>query len=323
MKLMHYAERFANVPRALAVLAFHPDGLAISTLAAELGLSVPELRIELLTYYLADVDIEAVGLRSPGVVFLGPDGQVADAADAERVRLVSARSLEELGVEYLGADVLGPLYRAATDLATLEPDNQVLASATRRLHDTWLAGVLGSHHYGSHIAAALEAAARSRRRVEVVYSRAWRPGVTTRTIDPYRVVSTKRGYEVDAGPPDETGAIRTFLVPRIRSFNVLEDTYDVPSDLDRLLEANRAETAVSLVVPVDARWVVERFAERTQTGRADDLIEVTAHVLPPVAERVGLILAIAGPDAFVVAPRDLVDAGERTARRLLEHHGLA
>jgi len=137
------------------------------------------------------------------------------------------------------------------------------------------------------------------------------------------VVSTRRGFEVDAGPPDSEGDIRTFLVSGIRGIDVLEDTFERPADVDALVERSRRTTRVHVVVPRDLLWVVSRFAERTTVVRADDDLAVEAEVLPPVADRVGLMLTIAGPDAFVVSPASLADAGARTAARLLEHHGLA
>jgi predicted DNA-binding transcriptional regulator YafY len=230
--------------------------------------------------------------------------------------------LAELGLEYFTADVLGPLYRAASDLSALEPDNQVLADAVARLRSTFLAGIDGGPDHGGPVAAQLRAAATARRRVRIEYWRAWRPGVTTRVIEPYRVVSTRRGFEVDAGPLDDAGDIRTFLVRGIRDAETLDDTFERPDDVETRIEASRRLTEVRLVVPRDQAWVVSRFAERSTVARADDDLEVVAHVLPPVAERVGLMMTIAGPDAFVVAPAHLQVAAADTARRLLAQHGL-
>jgi len=39
-----------------------------------------------------------------------------------------------------------------------------------------------------------------------------------------------------------------------------------------------------------------------------------------VRHRVGLVLLVAGPDAFVTEPADLRDAGRNLARELLAHH---
>ena len=78
-----------------------------------------------------------------------------------------------------------------------------------------------------------------------------------------------------------------------------------------------------MVVPADKVWAVERFVEQVEVERQDEEgAQLLLQVLPPLRERVGLLLAVAGPEAFVVTPPDLADADAETARRLLEHHGL-
>jgi proteasome accessory factor C len=78
---------------------------------------------------------------------------------------------------------------------------------------------------------------------------------------------------------------------------------------------------VELVVPQERRWALDRFAESV-TVLADDEESVSARgeLLPPVEQRLGLVLLTCGPAAFVVEPRSLEDAGVELARRLLHHH---
>ena len=52
----------------------------------------------------------------------------------------------------------------------------------------------------------------------------------------------------------------------------------------------------------------------------EESVKLRANVLPPVQRRVGLVLLIAGTDAFVTEPADLRDAGRDLARELLAHH---
>ena len=319
-----YALRVLRLAQLFAILSHHPDGLPLAACADELGIPVTTLRSDLGVFMNRDVPAE-VAWSLPGGVgleFTGPGGQEVDSADAVHVRLTSNTPLAELGLEYVGADVLGPLYRAATDLLALEPDNDVLRQAVARLTETLMAGVDGTRPFGGEVAADLRRAARERRRVHIVYARAWRPGVGERVIEPYRVVSTRRGFEVDAGPVDDAGDIRTFLVSGIRSRQVLDETFERPADVDSLIARSRTVTAVRLVVPRDLAWVVDRFSERVGVVRADEDLELVAEVLPPVRDRVGLMLTVAGPDAFVVEPESLQDAGVQTATRLLAHHGL-
>ncbi len=322
-KLMAYAARFANVPRAIDVLRHHPEGLSVDQLAAEIAVHPARLREELTTFYVADVVDSSVGIRLASIEFVGSDGDVSDAVGAVRVRLAGTGPLSELGVELLDVSQLARLYRGAWELSTLEPDNAVLARTVQRLGATLVPTADDRPDPGAVVAGRLRLAIQQRRRVELVYSRTWQPGVTTRVIEPYRLVSSRRGYEVDAAALDRQGELRTFLVSGIRQVRVLDDTFVRPSDVDRRIADNRRTTEVTFVVPVDRAWVIERLSETVEVGRGDaDDVEVVAHVVAPVAERVGLMVAIAGPGTFVASPRHLVDAGEQAARRLLTHHGL-
>ena len=324
-----YARRIAHVPGALRLLRLHPEGLSIAAVAAELGVAEAALREELEVFFLTDVvDSGAVGLRSCALEFLapGPEGALreADLDRAQVVRLTDDSPFEELGVAYLSAADLAVLYRAGAELAALEPDNDALASAVQRLGDSVLGGVEGRGGAHADVAADLRRAAAEGRKVRLRYARAWQPGVVERVVEPWRVVSTRRGYEVDAGPPDERGALRTYLVSGVREHEVLTETFTRPADADERIASTRRPTAVRVVVPADKVWVVERFVEAVEVEQQDeDGAQLLLQVLPPVRERVGLLLAVAGPEAFVVSPPDLRDADAETARRLLAHHGLA
>jgi len=83
---------------------------------------------------------------------------------------------------------------------------------------------------------------------------------------------------------------------------------------------NRCEVAVTIVVPQGARWVVERHAESAEVQEDEESVKLRDNVLPPLQRRVGLVLLIAGTDAFVTEPADLRDAGRDLARELLAHH---
>jgi predicted DNA-binding transcriptional regulator YafY len=323
-----YARRLAHVPGALRLLRLHPDGLPIARVAADLSVPEAQLREELEVFFLADVvDSGSVGLRACALEFLapGPDGALAEAdlAQAQVVRLTDDSPFDELGVAFLSAADLGVLYRAASELSALEPDNTVLASAVARLGESVLGGVEGRGGFKADVAADLRRAAAEQRRVRITYSRAWHPGVVERVVEPWRVVSTRRGYEVDAGPLDDQGRLRTYLVSGIRDHDLLDETFERPADADERIAAARRPVRVRLVVPGDRVWVVERFAEQVTVEQADeDGTQLVADVLPPVRERVGLTLAVAGAGAFVVDPPDLRDADRETAQRLLEHHRL-
>lgn len=321
---MEYARRFADVPRVLDLLRHHPAGLPLPRIAELVGVPEARLRRELTTFFLADVADRAYGVRSSVIEFVGPDGATADAARATVVRLVSDDPLSELGVELLDAAQLGLLHRVAWDMAQTEPGNEVLRRTVDRLRAT-LVPAAGDDPgpAGADVAAGLREAIRDRRRVEIRYARTWDPGVHLRVVEPYRLTSTRRGFELDGAALDRGGDLRTFLVAGIREMRVLDEPFDLPDDADECIARTRRTTAVRLLVPLDREWVVERFAERVERGRADDDdVELTAHVVPPVRDRVGLMVTIAGPGAAVLAPAALTDAEVDTARQLLEHHAL-
>ncbi|HEX4698683.1 MAG TPA: WYL domain-containing protein [Actinomycetes bacterium] len=328
-----YARRLAVLPRALAILELHPDGLPMADLAGELGVGPEDLREVFMAYYLADL-VALDSLSLPVVEFVGPGSDWTDEGDVddpsggpgpvgpEWVRVLAPDPEHELGVDHLTAEQLGALYRAGTDLLALEPDNDTLAAALEAFATALEpADTGGDERRGATTAQQMHRAAEDRRRVEITYSRQWHPGTTTRTVEPYRVVRTRRGWEVDAGPPDDVAAVRTYLVSGIIDVRTTDETFELPADLDDLLAANRRPETVELVVPQESRWAVDRFAESSEVVADDeDDVALRAQLLPPVAQRLGLLLLCASPDAFVTAPDALRDAGVDAAHALLAHH---
>lgn len=318
-----YAQRVARLPEALSVLAVHPDGLSLADLAGRVGAPPEELRADLLAYFTADLG-GLLGMSRPSVLeFLGPDGDEADPNHAEIVRIVEEGPLDELGVEYVDAAELGLIYSAARALQDIDPDDADIAGALDVLAETMFGEPLAPSRPRSwnRPLESLQDAARDHHRVEIVYSRAWDVGVTTRVIDPYRLVQTRRGWEVDAGPPDENGRLRTFLLSNLRSHEVLEETFEVPPDLEARLEDQRTTRTVRMQLPHGARWAADVYAEQVRVV-ADDELSVTLDLdlLPPLERRVGLLMLAAGSDARVIDPARLVACGPQLAAELLAHH---
>lgn len=324
-----YATRLAALPRALGILELHPQGLPLVELAAELGVGPADLREVFMAYYLADL-ADLGGFALPVVEFFAPGRDEDDEDDEDDevpveqqwVRVTCSDPERELGVDHLTAGQLGALHTAAVDLLALEPDNTVLAGAVEAFEAALApADAPLAAQRGAGAAQVLHRAAEDRRRVRITYNRQWWPGTRERVIEPYRLVRTRRGWEVDAGPGDERAAVRTYLVAGIVDLEVTAETFDLPADLDRLLAANRSAETVRLVVPQATRWAVERFAEATRVTDDDESdVALDADLLPPVADRLGLVLLCCGPTAFALAPDPLADAGRALARRLLEHH---
>ncbi|MBS4752717.1 WYL domain-containing protein [Nocardioides sp. zg-ZUI104] len=325
-----YVARIARLPRVFERLTRHPDGVALATLAADLGAEVEELREDLLAFYTADVDSDwLLGLGRPEVLeFLGPDGVEQDPNAAEVVRIVTERPAE-LGVEHVDAGELALVHAAAMALLEIEPDDTALREAIDVLTETMLgpaAGSSGEPQHDQHLPdrhlPVLQQAQREHTAVRILYSRDWAEGVTEREIEPYRLVRTRRGWEVDAGPADEAGNLRTYLISNLRTVSPTDRRFTPPADLDERLAAQRATTTVRVLLPQSARWVADLYAERvTVVDDDEESVVVDLELLPPLERRVGRLLLAAGTDAFVVDPPELEAGAVTLASELLEHHG--
>lgn len=326
MSTPQYIRRFDRVTRALNELSLHAGGLPIAALAEHVGTDAVTLRAELRAYFRADVDpaFSPNAIRQTRIRFHDADGADVEPAVAEFVS-ASPHPTEEIGADYVTVGELARIYRAGQDLLAVEPANAALEGALTALTATVLAGLgTGRSTWLADLAASVGDALRSRRRLSLTYARAWQPGVRTHVVEPYRLVKTRRGWELDAGFVSEgafDGRVGTFLLSGVRSAEVLATEFDRPAGVDDLIAANRRTTVVDLVAPQDSRWVVDRFSESVEVlGADEDMIRMRAHLLPPVERRLGLLLLVAGPDTWVNTPTALRDAGIDLARDLLAHY---
>lgn len=328
-----YVQRLGRVFEALQVLDLYPNGLTLADLATLLSCSPEDVRLDLMAHNNG-TDLGPEGFTD-WVEFLArlPEPTDTDDDDDEDL-LVSPREATAVRLHRAGvkgraggltiADI-GAILLVAEDLAMLEPDNTALTTVIAQLRSRWLPGVTEpwrNAHGRLHEAVLTEAIER-RRRVRIGYERQWQPGTVERVIEPYQLVRTQRGFEVDAGPVQDNGHIRTYLVSRMTSVAVLEEEeFERPGDAEALCAANRAVTEVHIVLPKDRQWVTEFLAEQVEVIEGDDDVSLRLEVIEPVARRVGLVLLQAGPEAFVVTPRGLADADHELALELLHHHGL-
>lgn len=325
MNAPKYVARIARLPKVFERLAQEPAGMSLQALAAEFGVPAAELREDLLAFYTADLSTVLLGLARPEVVeFLGPDGLDGDPNEAEIVRFLSDQPTD-LGVEYVDAGELGLVYASALALLDINPDDEDLGGAIDVLAETMFGEASGvpDVRAWNRLLPALQQAQADQQAVRIVYSRAWEHGVTERDIEPYRLMQTRRGWEVDAGPVDEKGRIRTFLLSNIRSVTPLGRGFDVPEDLADRLAAQRETTTVRVLLPQSARWAADFYAEKVTTVSDDEeSVVVDLELLPPLDRRVGMLLLAAGqdPEAFVMDAPELESAGVVLAEELLAHH---
>ena len=324
-KVPHYVRRFARLPHVLEVLTAYPNGLALDDLAEQVGAETAELREDLLAFYTAEVEPFGLERAQHGLEFLGSDGDDVDPNKAEVVRISGDLGLDELGVHHLTAGELALLYAAASRLQDLDPDDEHLAAAVDALAETMFdepSTPEGEEHYAwEEFLAPLHEGISQRRKVRIVYSRAWYSGVSDRVIEPYRLVSTRRGWEVDAGPLDDAGVMRTFLLSNIREAELLDDTYEVPDDLEELLVRQRETARIRVRLPQAGRWAGDMYAEEVHVVDEDELvIALDLDLLPPLEHRLGLLMLAAGTSSEVVSPVDLAKTGPALAEELLAHH---
>lgn len=299
--------------------------LPISQVAALLGVGVAEVRGQLEAFN--DVETSRLVLEpmftivpEAGWPETGPD---PEPADSDLVGFSPNMRGSDLGLVHQDAAVLGPLLAAADELRAMEPDNLDLASAVDKLRTRLVRNVTGSASFRARTAAIFKQAADEHRAVRITYSGAWYPKVTARVIHPYRVVSTSRGYEVDAGPLDDRGRPRTFLLRRVRDFEVLADRFEIPPAAEGAIDANRQLTAVEGLAPHRAMWAIRNWSERVDQYQSDTAdVRFTAWVLPPVRARVALMSLVAGSGVEWDDP-DLAAAPAELAAELLAHHALA
>ncbi|MCB0914256.1 MAG: WYL domain-containing protein [Actinobacteria bacterium] len=326
-----YVQRLGMVFEALAMLDLHPGGLELVELAELLDVDAEQLRADLIAYN-SGTELGPLGLtawveflsRRPADPAEDDDDLFVPGEQAVAVRLHNPGSGVPGQAGGLTVSEVGQVLIAAEDLARTEPENLALAEVIAQLRSRWLPGVteVWRPSLGRRYEAELTDAVEQRRKVVIEYDRTWRPGIITRTIEPYALVRTQRGFEVDAGPIQPDGSIRTYLVKQIRSLQPTAETFDRPSQTDELIAANRRATDVSVVMPRERQWVTEYLAEHVTVIDSDTDVQLQMSVVEPLADRVGLVLLQAGPGAFVTEPADLIDCDDSLARQLLAHHGL-
>lgn len=316
----------AGLVQAVVHILTNHGPLPVGQLADLLHEPVTEVRAQLAAFN----DVDTTDLHLDPMFTITPAGgwpedlevPDPDPADTDVVAFSPAVAAPDLGLTHVDAGTLGPLLAAADQLSILEPANLPLASAVDTLRSAMLSGVAGHAAYRIRTAAAFQHAATNGRAVRITYANVWNPQVTTRTIHPYRVVSTRRGYEIDAGPLDDRGRPRTYLITGIRDHQLLDETFTVPAEAAAAIEANRRLTPVSGVAPHRCMWAVRHWSERVDQDQADaDDVAFTAWLLPPVPERVALI-CLAGGSGIDLDDPALADATAEMATELLRHHGL-
>ncbi|HEX6335749.1 MAG TPA: WYL domain-containing protein [Jiangellaceae bacterium] len=325
-----HERRFALAARALAILADYPDGIPLADLAACLDTTGNELREEIRAYHAADVAVDHLGSGNhvPVIEFVAGPGAAPRRDDmspgeAAYVRLHQSRSPAGVGAWLVSFGQLAAVAAAGRRLLAQEPQNDVLTTTLEVVATSVLAGATPSGAtWPELVARRIRRAGAERRRVKITYALPWKAGTVERIIEPYRVIRTRRGWEVDAAVVGRESALATFVTSSIRSLDELPERFRRPSDIDHRIERHRRAVPVELWVPHESRWAVDLHAESADVLDEDeDGLLIRALFTPPVGSRLGLVLLAAGPRANVTDPVHLRGAGRELARALLAHHG--
>jgi proteasome accessory factor C len=219
--------------------------------------------------------------------------------------LAAGRSLQSVP----GADADGPLARGLAKLAA------TLGTDTTAVVEVDLGEAAGD------ALAVLQQAASQRRSVEIDYYSYGRDAQEVRKVDPWRVQASEGQWYLEAWC-HRSGAERVFRLDRIRSVELLDDTFERPraSSPLEVFRPGADDPRVVLDLAPRAAWVVGQYPVEAVEERPDGRLRVTLAIAArPWLERLLLRL---GPDSTVVdAPDDLAGAGEAAARRVLARYG--
>jgi len=302
----------ARLRRLLTVIPWIVDhqGSALSEVAARFGMSVPELErdLELVPFcglppYSPDrlIDCEIVD----GRVFLRFAEYFARPlrlSPSEGFALLAAgRGL--LAVP--GADPGGSLARALDKLAGVlgGADGMAVEWAPARFLEP------------------LRQAAAAAERVEIDYYAFGRDALTTRRIDPHAVFAAAGQWYVD-GWCHRAGDERLFRVDRVRDVRPTGEHFEVAGPgaaaPTSVFHPGADDLRVTLLLPPEARWVVETYPTESVDTRPDGRLRVVLVASErPWLERLLLRL---GPATEVVAPDEARVAASSAARRLLARY---
>lgn len=335
-----YVQRFGRVLEALQILELYPKGILLADLARVLNTRITQLRDDLQALNLATESVESNNLF---VEFLSElpsqaDGFATDTAyDQYFVAPAQARYVRLGGLSAqlgqvqrltggLSYGEVAQLLEAADPLLRVNPGNMPLLSLVSQLQAIWFPGLIqtSASERLDNLESSLRSAIETCTMVQISYERNWRPGKVTRVVHPYQLVLTRRGFELDAGPVQPDGRIRTYEIDSVLELKVLEDTFARPANANELCQANRDTIWLKVVVPRKQRWALETLSEDVRISSKSDRDDIEARVelREPFLERAGLLAVNMGPAAMIVAPPEYQDAGTILAQHLLRHHGL-
>ncbi len=158
--------------------------------------------------------------------------------------------------------------------------------------------------------------------IEIDYLSASRDELTTRTVDPVRVVTIDGHWYLDAYC-HRAGDTRRFRVDRIEAVRAGVSTGAPPPaperPLDEMFVPGPGAVEVHLALGAGAQWVVESVPVRAMGRAADGTVTDVVLDVAGMAWFERLLLQL-GPEARVVHPPELTGLGAEAARRVLARY---
>ena len=207
-------------------------------------------------------------------------------------------------------------------------DEGALAGALTKLEAVLGSSSLAVEVDASPVLGPLQAAVASGEQVEIDYFGAAATQPSTRRVDPYQVVVREGKWYLDAFC-HKAGGLRRFQVDRVRAVRPTGRAGDLGSLSDKERQSlarpeaflGAAEAVMAKIVfPSKARFAVEGLVTNGLEPLSDGRLAATIPV-SDVEGWFGRLLLLLGPEAEVVEPPALVDAGARAARRALDRYG--
>ncbi len=155
-----------------------------------------------------------------------------------------------------------------------------------------------------------------RRQLEIDYYAASRDERTTRRVDPYSAFSSEGHWYLD-GFCHLAGDVRLFRIDRIQAARLADERFEAATGTvpEHVFAPGPEARLVRLSIAHPARWIIEAYPTLDVEERSGGGLVVTMAVSGTAwLERLLLRL---GPDAEVIDPPDLVDAGRVAAERVL------
>lgn len=298
-------------------------GATLAELARALGVrSERTIRrdLEVMDYCGVSIEYEKVsGSRTPRV-------KLAENARVPKLNFTAAELLSLYFSSHMLRALQGTVMKRGVDsvmrkIERMLPASQLAFAARARGSLVAKAAPLRAYQEQARMIQALEQASAGRKKIEIVYHALHRPHTDRHTAHPYCVACVDQALYLIAFS-EQRGAIRHFLVDRIRKVRKLRAPFALPKDFDAdaylgesfgiYREGPAHHVKIEFTAKI-ARWVEERTWHPSQalTRRADGGLLLTMKVAG-LEDVMRWVLGFGG-EAKVMAPPELV---ERTRKEL-------